>query len=336
MQANDSTLVLAGDIGATKTNMAIYAMADGEPSAISECSYLNHDHTGIEEIVRMFLEDTERSPRTSCFGVAGTVKGGICDMPNLGWHLDEGALTGLLGMRQIKILNDLEATAYGIATLRPDQLVTLNEGEQGKSGNMALIASGTGLGEAILFPTGTGYRASASEGGHVDYAPRNDEEIELFRYLCKRYGRISYERLVSGPGLYNIYNFLKNTGRFSEPAWLIKRLTRKIDTSAVIARAALNHEADICVAALEQFISIYGAEAGNLALKALATGGIYIGGGIAPKILPKFFEGGFMFAFLDKGRFSDLLAHIPVRIITDPKTALRGAAAYMLSRMDTA
>jgi len=199
---------------------------------------------------------------------------------------------------------------------------------------MALIAAGTGLGEAILFPTGEGYRASASEGGHVDYAPRNDEEIEIFRYLSNQYGRVSYERVVSGPGLFNIYRFLKETNRFPEPAWLLERLAGKADASAVIASAALNHEADICVATLERFMSIYGAEAGNLALKALAMGGIYIGGGIAPKILSKFSEGGFMSAFLDKGRFSGLLADIPVRVITEPKTALHGAAAYMLARLD--
>ena len=334
MQASDNALVLAGDIGGTKTNLAIYAMERGAPSVIAERNYLNCDHAGIEKIVRIFLEDTERLPRVSCFGVAGAVMGGRCDMPNIGWHLDEGALARSIGMRQVKLLNDLEATAYGIATLHPDQLVTLNEGKQRKAGNMALIAAGTGLGEAIMFPTGKGYRASASEGGHTDYAPRNDGEIDLLRYLLNRYGRISYERLVSGPGLYNIYSFLKETDRFQEPAWLVERLAQKPDASAVIARAALDHEADICVAALEQFVSIYGAEAGNLALKALATGGIYIGGGIAPKILPKFSEGGFMSAFLDKGRFSDLLADIPVRVMTEPKTALRGAAAYMLSRRD--
>jgi len=330
-----STLILAGDIGGTKTNLAIYAMERGTLSIIAERGYLNRDHAGIEEIVRIFLEDTERSPRISCFGVAGAVMEGICDMPNLGWHLDEGALASAISMRQIKLLNDLEATAYGIATLNPDQLVTLNEGKQRKAGNMALIAAGTGLGEALLFQTGKkGYRASASEGGHADYAPRNDEEIELFRYLSNQYGRVSYERVVSGPGLYNIYSFLKETGRFPEPAWLLERLARETDASAVIASAALNHEADICVATLERFMSIYGAETGNLALKALATGGIYIGGGIAPKILSKFSEGGFMSAFLDKGRFSGLLADIPVRVITEPKTALRGAAAYMLSRLD--
>ena len=333
-RAGGNALVLAGDIGGTKTNLALYALERGAPSVIEKRSYLNRDHAGIEEIVRLFLEDTKRSPRISCFGVAGAVMEGICDMPNLGWHLDEEALTRLIGLRRVKLLNDLEATAYGIATLNPDQLVTLNEGKRKKAGNMALIAAGTGLGEAIMFPTGEGYRVSASEGGHADYAPRNDREIDFFRYLLNRHGRISYERVVSGPGLYNIYCFLKESGRFPEPAWLADRLAREPDASAVIARSALNHEAGICVTALDQFVSIYGAEAGNLALKALATGGIYIGGGIAPKILPKISEGGFMSAFLDKGRFSGLLADIPVRVIMEPKTALRGAAAYMLSRLN--
>jgi len=326
--------VLVGDIGGTKTNLAVYAMQNGVPSVIAEKNYLNRNHASITEIVRMFLEDTGHSPRIACFGVAGAIVDGICDMPNLGWHLDEKYLAGLIGMRQVKLLNDLEATAYGITALRPDQLVTLNEGKQRNSGNMALIAAGTGLGEAILFPAAKGYHVSASEGGHVDYAPRNDGEIELFHYLAKQYGRVSYERVISGPGLRNIYSFLQKTGDFPEPAWLVERLVREADASAVIAEAALKHEADICIAALEQFMSIYGAETGNLALKALATGGIYIGGGIAPKILPKFSEGGFMAAFLDKGRFSELLADIPVQVIIEPKTALLGAAVYMFSELD--
>jgi len=328
------TMVLVGDIGGTKTNLAVYAMQNGAPSVIAEQNYLNLNHANIEEIVRIFIGETGRSPRIACFGVAGAVIDGICDMPNLGWHLDEKCLADLIGMRQVKLLNDLEATAYGIATLNPDQLVTLNEGKQKESGNMALIAAGTGLGEAILFRAGKeGYRVSASEGGHADYAPRNDEEIGLFRYLLTQYGRVSFERVVSGPGLYNIYRFLMETNRFPEPAWLAERIARGSDASAVIARAALNHETDICIAALDRFMSIYGAETGNLALKALATGGIYIGGGIAPKILSKFSEGEFMSAFLDKGRYAGLLADIPVHVIIEPKTALRGAAAYMFSRL---
>jgi glucokinase len=334
MQINDSALVLAGDIGGTKTNLAVYAMQNGAPSVIAEQNYLNRNHASITEIVRIFLEDTGYSPRIACFDVAGAIVDGICDMPNLGWHLDEKYLAGLIGMRQVKLLNDLEATAYGITALRPDQLVTLNEGTQRSSGNMALIAAGTGLGEAILFPSGKGYNVSASEGGHADYAPRNDREIELFRFLSKQYGRVSYERVISGPGLRNIYSFLQEKGDFAAPAWLLKRLSKQTDASAEIAEAALNHEADICIAALEQFMAIYGAETGNLALKALATGGIYIGGGIAPKILPAFSESGFMAAFLDKGRFSGLLADIPVQVIIEPKTALLGAAAYMFSELD--
>ncbi len=335
MQTNDNALVLAGDIGGTKTNLAVYAMQGGAPSVIVSRNYRNRDHAGIEEIVGTFIADTERSPRIACFGVAGAIVDGICDMPNLGWHLDEKSLAGSIGMRQVKLLNDLEATAYGITALNPDQLVTLNEGKQRKSCNMALIAAGTGLGEAILFPVATGYSVSASEGGHADYAPRNHREIELFRHLAKRYGHVSCERVLSGPGLHNIYSFLQETDDFQEPAWLVKRLAQGTDASAVIAEAALKHEADICIAALEQFITIYGAETGNLALKALATGGIYIGGGIAPKILQKFSEGGFMAAFLDKGRFSGLLADIPVKVIIEPKTALLGAAVYVFSELDT-
>ncbi len=233
---------------------------------------------------------------------------------------------------RVALLNDLEATAYGISTLGPEQFAIINEGVPRASGHAALIAAGTGLGEAVLFWDGTQHRVLASEGGHADFAPRDAEQIELLRYLIGKFGHVSYERVISGPGLLNIYNFLKESGWAEEPAWLRERIARSADTSAAIAEAALAGESKLCPHASDLFVSIYGAEASNLALKALATAGVYIGGGIAPKIRARLTGGALMRAFCDKGRFSELLASVPVKVILEPKTALRGAAAF-LARM---
>ena len=209
-------------------------------------------------------------------------------MPNLGWHIDSNALAISLGFSEVYLINDLEATAYGIATLAPNQLATINEGIPIKNGNMALIAAGTGLGEAILLHTNNGYHVSASEGGHADFAPHNEDEIALLHHLTAHYGRVSWERVVSGPGLKNIYDFLITSQRAAEPVWLSELLAQEGDASAIIANGALDGKADICTQALDIFMSAYGAEVGNLALKSLSTGGLYIGGGIVPKILIKF------------------------------------------------
>jgi glucokinase len=226
------------------------------------------------------------------------------------------------------LLNDLEATGYGAATLAAAEFKTLNAGIAVPGATRGLIAAGTGLGEAILYPVADGrYRVLASEGGHADYAPRTAIEIKLLEYLAARLGHVSYERVISGPGLFNIYNFLNDTGRFPEPEWLRARLAAG-DASAEISAVALAGKAEICVAALDLFVSAYGAEAGNLALRAKALGGVYIGGGIAPKIIDKLAGGAFMQAFLDKGRYTKFLTPVPVRVILNEETALRGAAAY--------
>jgi len=323
--------ILAGDIGGTKTNLGIYALnRQGEMSCLADESYSNREFASLEEIIHRFLDMTEIRPvRQACFGVAGAVRQGACTMPNLGWRLDERTLAKHLDLQQVALLNDLVATAYGISTLPADKLVTLNAGNPDVGGNMALIAAGTGLGEAILIHTDHGLHISASEGGHADFAPRDEDEIELWRYLSSEFGHVSVERLVSGPGLYNIYAFLRNSGRLPEPEWLRSRIATASDASAVIADLALKKENPLCQAALHRFASIYGAEAGNLALKALATGGLYIGGGIAPKILEILSGVSFIAAFQDKGRFSKLLSEIPVNIILEPKTALLGAAAFI-------
>lgn len=326
-------LVLAGDIGGTKSNLAFFRGAPDAPETVAERSYQNRDFAGLDEVVRRFLADTGLTARTACFGVAGAVVAGASHLPNLGWQLSETDLAGSLELKSVRLLNDLEANALGIATLPPGQFFTLNPGQALLGGNRALIAAGTGLGMALLFHGGTGYRALASEGGHVDFAPRNEDEIGLLRFLVARHGRVSAERVVSGRGLEAIYDFLK-AGGMQEPEGLATRLAAAADRAAVISQAGSSGESAICAKALEMFLSAYGAVAGNLALVALATGGLYIGGGIAPKLIAALPKSGFMTAFTDKGRFSDLLGRIPVQVIMEPKTALYGAAVRALQQSE--
>jgi glucokinase len=264
----------------------------------------------------------------ACFGIAGPVVDGGVKTTNLPWVVDTEELRRTLKLDAVNLLNDLEAAAYGLFTLEDDEFLVLNEGKMRQVGNKALIAAGTGLGQAILYDDGDHFRPLASEGGHGDFAPRDELEIELFRYLMTRFGHVSYERILSGPGLFNIYRFLKESRRMEEPAWLAERFAAGDDPSAIVSKAALAKEAEICVKALDMFVSIYGAEAGNLALRAKSVRGLYVGGGIAPKILDKLKDGTFMRAFLDKGRYTDLLAAMPVRVVLNDKTALRGAAYY--------
>jgi glucokinase len=226
------------------------------------------------------------------------------------------------------LLNDLEAAAYGIFTLESQELFTLNQGVSGQRGNKVLIAAGTGLGEATLFDDGSDYHPSASEGGHGDFAPTDETQIDLLRHLIKKFRHVSYERVVSGPGIASIYGFLRDNGRLEEPDWLKQKISAAEDMSVVISHEGLTGSSAICVQALNLFVSVYGAEAGNLALRGKATGGVYIGGGIAPKILAKLEDGTFMRAFLDKGRYLELLSGMPVRVILNDQAALQGAAFY--------
>jgi glucokinase len=325
------TLVLAGDIGGTKSNLAFFRGAPNAPETVAERSYQNRDFAGLAEVVRRFLADTGLTATTACFGVAGAVVEGASHLPNLGWQLSETDLASALGLASVHLLNDLEANALGIATLPPGQFFTLNPGQALPGGNRVLIAAGTGLGMAMLFRDGADYRVSASEGGHMDFAPRNEEEVGLWRFLAARFGRVSVERVVSGRGLEAIYDFLKDGG-MDAPDWLAARLDSTADRAAVIAQAGSGGEVPICAKAIEIFLSVYGAAAGNLALVAMATGGLYVGGGVAPKLIDTLPKSGFMAAFTDKGRFSGLLGRIPVRVILEPRTALYGAAAYALRK----
>jgi len=243
--------------------------------------------------------------------------------------VDAAKIAQLCKLDSVALLNDLEAAAYGIFTLGPDELFTLNEGVSERRGNKVLIAAGTGLGEATLYDDGRDYHPSASEGGHGDFGPTDETQIDLLRYLMKEFGHVSYERVVSGPGIANIYGFLRDSGRLEEPDWLKQKISAAEDASVVISQEGLAGRSAICVQALNLFVSVYGAEAGNLALRGKAIGGVYIGGGIAPKILPKLKDGTFMRAFLDKGRYRELLSAMPVRVILNDQAALQGAAFYV-------
>jgi glucokinase len=321
-------LVLAGDIGGTKTNLGLYSVHGDKLRAESTQTFPSKSYSGLVPVLQEFLASTHHAIDAACFGIAGPVVDGKVKTPNLPWVVDTGESRQALKLDSVTLLNDLEAGAYGILTLENDEFYTLNEGTVRQSGNKALIAAGTGLGQAILYDDGRHFHPLASEGGHGDFAPRNELEIELLRHLIGRFGHVSYERVVSGPGLFNIYRFLKEVRGLEEPSWLTEQLSAADDPNVVISKAALANEAEICVEALDLFVSVYGAEAGNLALRAKSVGGLYVGGGIAPKILEKLKDGTFMRAFVAKGRYTDLMATIPVRVVLNEQAALRGAAYY--------
>ncbi len=280
-------------------------------------------------MIRRFLEHGP-SPTiaAACFGVPGPVVDGRCVTTNLPWEVDERSLAKAIPTRRVKLLNDLEAAGYGVLALPTGEFAPIQAG-RARKGNMVLIAAGTGLGEAILVWDGARHRVIASEGGHADFAPRNDLEIDLLRFVQKEFGHASYERVLSGPGLHNIYRFLRDSGRAPEPQWLRDRMERE-DPSAVVSEVGLAGGHPLCERALELFVSLYGSEAGNLALKALAVGGVFIGGGIAPKIRAKLADGRFLAAFCDKGRYRDLMRSMPVHLVLNPRAPLLGAAHVAL------
>ena len=323
-------MILAGDVGGTKVHLALYDFIDGKPESSRDERYAAKEYSGLEEIVREFLG--AQTVTAACFGVPGPVRDGRLRLTNLPWTLDSRELSVSLGVNHVFLINDLEANGYGVDELTPDQIYTLSEGDPSQIGNRALIAAGTGLGEGLLIWNGRTHIPYPSEGGHADYAPRNEDEIDLLRFLKQKYnGRISQERVVTGPGLTNIYEFLREVRGVDEPNWLAGRMAAE-DPNAVITELALAAKSEICEKALDMFVSAYGAEAGNLALKLLSVGGVYVGGGIAPRIIEKIKDGRFMKAFTDKGRLSQLLVNMPVRIILDSRAALLGAAAYAEGR----
>ena len=325
-------MILAGDIGGTKANLACYTLADGKISQGVFASYPSRDFSSLEAVVQKFISANGISPRVASFGVAGPVKKGRSSLPNLKWTMEAGALARALNVKSVWLLNDLEANAHGIGGLKPEDFVVLNRGEGDASGNAAIISAGTGLGEAGLYWDGARHRPIASEGGHSDFAPRTDLDVELFRFLRAEYGHVSWERVLSGPGLFNIYRFLHDTGRGAEPDWLREQI-KTGDAPAAISRAALEGNCPLCEQALELLVKYYAAEASNLALKVMSTGGLYIGGGIAPKIIARLNDGMFIKEFCESGRMSGLLEAMPVRVILNEKTALLGAALYAAEKL---
>jgi glucokinase len=320
-------VILAGDVGGTKTVLALFDEAGGQLRRVREETMASAAAPSLEVLAGRFLDGAGRPAcRAACFGVAGAVVEGRVKTTNLPWQLDERSLAGALGIPRVRLLNDLEAAAYGVLTLSAEALETLQAGAPPAGpASMALIAAGTGLGVALLPWDGTRYDVVASEGGHVDFAPRTGLEADLWAHLRERFGHVSYERILSGPGLVNVYRFLRETRKVAEPAWLAGALAAG-DPAAAISAAALAGTDPVCVEALALFVAAYGAAAGNLALTAMAVGGVFVGGGIAPKILPVLRAGRFLEAFVDKGRMAPLVRAVPVRVVLEPRASLIGAA----------
>ena len=326
-------MIIAGDIGGTKTNVALFEVGVGGKvgSPLAQQSFPSAGYDSLEAILTEFVGQHPRAGIThACFGVAGPVVRGHVDATNLTWEVYDFKLAEAVGLPSVQLINDLEATAFGIGELGPEQLYTLNEGGGERVGHRALIAAGTGLGMGAVYFDGQGFHPMPSEGGHMDFAPRNEREFEMLTYLREKIGgRVSYERVLSGMGIHNIYSFLRDRGHGEEPAWLAEEI-RAGDATAAISRAALAGKSELAAQALEIFVEVYGAMAGNLALLLKSVGGLYVGGGIAPKIMPKLTDGTFMRTYGDKGRMSGLVNSIPVRVILDDKTALYGAARCAL------
>jgi glucokinase len=317
-------LLLAGDIGGTKTRMGIFAISRGVPTLVREAVYASREQGSLEEIIEDFLLSSSRVD-SACFGVAGPVYNGVADATNLPWQMKTARLKRKLLTDRVELINDLVANAYGLRILEKRDLKTLSAGRS-ETGNAALLSAGTGLGAAVLFWDGKHHIPMPSEGGHVEFGPRKRIGLDLLEYLFDRFGHVSYERVLSGAGLYNIYQFLRDAGQFGkEPDWLSEML-RTGDPPAVIAEMARLGRSGLCTRALDLFVSIYGAAAGNLALQVMALSGMYIGGGIAPKIIWKLKDGVFMKSFREKGRLSRIVERIPVRVIMNDRAAFLGAA----------
>lgn len=318
-------MILAGDVGGTNTRLALFEVVADRLETDALEVYPSREFDGLLEILSRFVTSHPSDLHAACFGAAGPVVDGICRTSNLPWVVDSRVLATKLGLEGVGLINDLEANAYGLSALEAGDFAVLHPGDPESSGNAALISAGTGLGEAGLHWEGDSYKPIAGEGGHTDFAPRNALEIDLLNYLLESYDHVSYERILSGPGLVNIYNFLLATGRGGEPSWLKDEMEAG-DPAATISKVGLENRAEVCTRALDIFVSILGAEAGNLALTLLASGGVYLGGGIAPKILPKLKEPVFREAFLAKGRMKRVLEAVLVQVILNEQTALLGAA----------
>jgi len=318
-------MILAGDIGGTNARLAYFQPQNGHLRLVSERTFPSREHSELGEIVNEFLEATGSRPEAACFGIAGPVRNGRVETSNLPWVIEQSRLAKQIHLPETLLINDLEASAWGIGALAAGDLVPLNRVSGPAIGNQGVIAPGTGLGEAGLFWDGSRHHVFACEGGHTDFGPQGDLQIELVRFLQARFGHVSYERILSGPGLVNVYEFLRDDQGGKESAEFSAAL-KTGDPAAVISGAALDGTHPLAEKALDLWISVYGAEAANLALKVMATGGLFLAGGISPKILAKLKGPLFMQAFLAKGRLRPLVESIPVQVVINEKAGLLGAA----------
>lgn len=322
--SHKSSMVLAGDIGATKTNLALFKVEGDSVATLQETEYKSHDYKNIIELTDTFIKDFP-IPDSICFGVAGPVLDGHAKLSNLMWEIDSDELSNHFGVKNVRLINDLEATAYGLAMLNEKDVAVIHSGNEAPVGNAAVIAPGTGLGEAGLYWDGNYYHPFATEGGHSDFAPRNEFDFELQTFLQKKFGHVSWERLVCGPGIVNIYQFLRDEKQREEPEWL-KGKFKNADAAAVISQHV--KQSEICKETMQVFIRYLAYESANLVLKLKATGGLFIGGGIAPQIVSLLENNVFYSSFCQSGRLNYLLEMVPVKIILNTKTALLGAAWY--------
>jgi len=323
-------MILAGDIGGTKVNLALFERKGKGLEKVHEAKFESAKYSGLNQILEEYCRKKLPELKQAGFGIAGPVKEGRCEVTNLPWVVDVKDLKEQLQMEDVWLINDLAATACAVPFLKDTEVDVLQAGAEVADGRIAVIAAGTGLGEAFLMPDGQGrYLILDAEGGHCDFAPRTELQTKLLLHLKEKFGRVSLERVLSGPGLHNIYQFINEYHCFIEPDWLTEEL-RIGDPGVVITRCGLEKSASACEKALKVFVSIYGAAAGNLALQVLSRGGVYVGGGIAPKILPLIKTETFMDAFLAKGRFQPFMEEVPVKVILNDKAALLGAAHYAL------
>ncbi len=329
-------MLLAGDIGGTKTVLGLFSEEFGPHNPLAIERYPSSDFFTFEDLVSNFLDVHQAKPEAAAIGVAGPVRENRAVGANLPWTVDRKTLTNCLDGIAVCLLNDLESIAMAVPTLQPEDIEIIKPGKQLENGPIAIIAPGTGLGEAFLFWDGSRYRPIPSEGGHTDFAPATAEELALLVYLQNKYQHVSYERVCSGIGIPNIFDFLSATSRFSVPGWLDKQLGDSKDWTPIIVDSAIAGTAEICQATLSMFLGILGSEAGNLALQILATGGVYLAGGIPPRILPQLKEDAFLNAFTRKGRLSDILWHVQINVITNPLAAIYGAASYGLWKINSA
>jgi glucokinase len=323
-------MILAGEIGATRTRLAAFETEGSRLLRVVEKNYMSQQHDGLSGILADFIKTEGIPVHSACLGVAGPVRAGSSKISNLPWVIDAREVAKQLKLNSVGLLNDLEAYAYGIDGLDSKDFITLSEGAEEAEGNRAVISAKTGLGMAGLYWDGFRHHPFGCEGGHADFAPRDEIQIELLGHLQEKYGRISCERILSGPGIKNIYDFLRDAHKAEEPEWLRTQMSTAPDPPALISRLALEGKAAICDQTLSIFVSVFGAQAGNCALNFMSTGGIFIGGVIAAKIAPRMKDPLFMESFLDKGRMATILKDMPVRIVVNDDCGMIGAARYTL------